>query len=189
MNKRDYETSMPYFGEQIMRIVLAISVLDLVRMKTLRMFCLQFNHNKPPQLCIEDGITSTHICSPQINKNKILEYEHMRSVTVITVWVNSHLQVSQACQDLAEKRIVVIGSLDFSQTGNYCTKEDVFGRQFFFHSNKVILRLNVKQHLSLPSISSLGDPLLEYTYNFSLFKIVISPSLANPLGVIRCHDS
>lgn len=83
-----------HFGEQIVRIVVAISILNLARMKTLRLFCLQFNHNKPPQLCIEDGITSTHICSPQINKNTILEYEHMRSVTVITVWANSHLQVS-----------------------------------------------------------------------------------------------
>lgn len=76
------------------------------------------------------------------------------------------------------KGSVVTRSVDINQEGKKnCTKEVVFGRQFFSHSNEVILRLGFKQHLSLHYISPLGDPLSKYTYKFSLLKIVSFPSL------------
>ena len=80
-----------------------------------------------------------------------------------------------------QKEIVVIRSVDFSSKGKDYIKEDVFGRLTSFHSNKAILKMNIKQHLSLPCICTLGDPLLEYAYNFSLVKSTISHSLSNPL--------
>lgn len=56
----------------------------------------------------------------------------------------------------------------------------IFGKHASFHSKKAILRLSVKQNLRLFCISLLGDIVLEYTYNYSLLKSVIS-SLLNHL--------
>lgn len=111
-------------------------------------------------------ITPTHICSPQIDMDKNLEYKHMEKCKSYNCSgkLSSTSVIDMSIFD--QKYILVIESVETSLKRKYFIKEDVFGRHTSFHSNKVILKLNVKQHLSLPCISPLGDLLLKNTYNF-----------------------
>ena len=77
---------------------------------------------------------------------------------------------------------------------NYSKKEytlysNMFLINTFFHCNKVILRLSIKQHLSLPCISPPWDIVLKYTYNYFLLKSVISLLLSITSWVSRCCDT